>query len=125
MLGNPAPYYPITSLERDWLAHCARSLGVETPAVREDQSVHDIAYTGSGGAGGTILLGRLFLSQRPNSFSRLRKICHENLHNVGIPHDGKARGLGYYSKQRRDNFSRQVTHRLLADFSGVGEVDHA
>ena len=82
--------------------------------MREDDSVRDIAYQGDGqGGSGTILLGRLFLKQRENTYTRLRKLCHENLHNVGLPHDDKARYLGYFSGPRRDNFSRMVSDRLL------------
>lgn len=106
---------PVTDRERAWVKHCASQLGVTPPDLQVDYSVHDIAY-----AGGTILLGRLFLTQPHDTFTRYKKLCHETMHAASVAHDDKARSIGYYSKPKRDVFTREVTRRFLLDFEGRG-----
>ena len=97
----------LTLKEHKWLEQCARILGVSTPGVREDNSVHDIAYSQ-----GVILLGKKFSKEPPDSRIRRQKLLHETIHHTGVGHDDKARSLRYHSKPEDDWLSKELTDEV-------------
>jgi len=97
----------LTSEEQEWLQQNAKYWGITPVSVEVNESVHDIAYQN-----GTVLLGKEFLKDKPNSFMRKQKLSHEMLHHLGVIHSDGMREMGYFSKPGRDRLSRKIVHDI-------------
>lgn len=94
----------LTPKEKNWLKRNAQYFKTKPVNVKVvGDSQPDIAFSH-----GTILLGRRFLNDKPDSARRKKKLTHEMIHAAGYPHDQKMRDLGYYSSPRKDRFSERV-----------------